>query len=140
MARAKTVSVTVRLPVGIGAILNDAVDRGMFASLSDAVRSLVGRTLQVTSQDVVGGPMRGMEIGNSLMEMAPSTTKASMKEDYNEVQEQGTESIQTNQEEGIQEATERSGSYQIYINKNHWISKRMIEERRPSFGLFTATH
>lgn len=76
MARSKTVSVTVRLPVGIVAILNDAVERGMFASTSDAVRSLVGRTIQATSQDAVGGPMKGMEIGSASAEAETSTAKA----------------------------------------------------------------
>lgn len=79
MARSKTVSVTVRLPVGIVAILNDAVERGMFASTSDAVRSLVGRTIQATSQDAVGGPMKGMEIGSASAEAETSTAKAMEK-------------------------------------------------------------
>ena len=95
MARAKTVSVTVRLPVGIVAILNDAVDRGMFASTSDAVRSLVGRTLQVTSQDAVGGPMKGMEIGSNYV--LPSTMNA--KEQNDMKQEPKSSEHQIRQEE-----------------------------------------
>lgn len=46
MARTQTVSVTVRLPIGIVEILNDAVDKGMFVSTSDAIRALVRRSIQ----------------------------------------------------------------------------------------------
>ena len=100
MARSKTVSVTVRLPVGIVAILNDAVERGMFASTSDAIRSLVGRTLQVTSSDVVGGPMKGMEIGSIQMEESGTMKDQDAElEDESRMQET-TENAQDRQEAG----------------------------------------
>ena len=64
MARTKSVTVTVRLPVGIVAIINDAVERGMFVSTSDAVRALISRSIATTDSDVIGGPMKALELEN----------------------------------------------------------------------------
>lgn len=125
MARSKTVTVTIRLPVGIVAILNDAVERGMFASTSDAVRSLIGRSLQVTSQDAVGGPIRGMGIGSN-PEFAPSTTNAMNQ--YDSLKQEFEEQKMKEQDKGGEANRSR---YRIYIDKNHYILKPK-EDRRLS--------
>ena len=118
MARSKTVTVTIRLPVGIVAILNDAVERGMFASTSDAVRSLIGRSLQVTSQDAVGGPIRGMGIGSN-PEFAPSTMNAMNQ--YDDAKEEFEEQSKNEQSKGGE--VNRS-KYWFYKDKKHYILRQ----------------
>ena len=130
MARAKTVTVTIRLPVGIVAILNDAVERGMFASTSDAVRSLVGRSLQVTSQDAVGGPMKGMGIGAD--SFAPSTMN-SQNRNLRKYNENENDESNAQNEEGptTQEELNRS-AYWIYLDKDHYVMRRSYKQRGQS--------
>lgn len=62
MRRSQTVSVTVRLPVGIVAIMNDMVERGLFASSSDFIRAMIIKAMPMTATGTTGGPMNGIEI------------------------------------------------------------------------------
>jgi len=68
MRRSQTVSVTVRLPVGIVSIMNDAVERGLFASSSDFVRAMIIKALPMSSTTVGGGSINGIEIPQMAME------------------------------------------------------------------------
>ena len=73
MARAETVSVTVRFPLGVMALLDDAVNRDMFVSTSDAVRSLVLSSLMIANPDMVRGPMNTMALMGQIPGAKPST-------------------------------------------------------------------
>ena len=73
MARAETVSVTVRFPLGVMALLDDAVKRDMFVSTSDAVRSLVLSSLMMANPDMVRGPMNTLTLMGEIPKVKPST-------------------------------------------------------------------
>lgn len=62
MRRSQTVSVTVRLPVGIAAIMNDMVERGLFASSSDFIRAMIIKAMPMIATGTTGGPVNGIEI------------------------------------------------------------------------------
>lgn len=69
-AKGNTRTLTIRFPAGVVAILDDAVERGMFTSVSDAIRTLIANSLGIamTENDTI---LRPIEIASPVENHEP---------------------------------------------------------------------